>query len=119
MRGQNAEISIYFLNNKNNYHFCYKNWRGLSVELAALHAAAKNIINLTARTGGTYRGRPSPFSLSMASIGCDVLRSTAAVSRSTASVDNGQSLAAILRVASADESWFYAACDNCLKDDMQ
>ena len=83
------------------------------VELAALHAAAKNIINLTARTGGMYGGgRPAPFS---PSIGCDVLRSTAAVSRSTASEVNGQRVAVILRVASADESWFYAACDNCLK----
>ena len=85
-----------------------------SVELAALHDAAKNIINLTARTGCMYAGRPVPFSPSMASIGCDVLRSTAAVSRSTASVDNGQCVMVILRVASTDESWFYAACDNCL-----
>jgi len=106
-------LSIYFLNNKNNSHFCYKKWRELSVELAALHAAAKNIINLTARTGGMYGGgRPAPFS---PSVGCDVLRSTAAVSWSTASEDNGQRVAVILRVASADESWFYAACDNCLK----
>jgi len=78
------------------------------VELAAVHAAAKNIINLTARTGGMYGGRPVPFSTSTAYTGCSVLRSTAAVTRSTASVDNGQSLAAILRVASADEPWFYA-----------
>jgi len=85
------------------------------VELAALHSAAKNIINLTARTGGMYGGRPAPSSSSTPSIGCDVLHSTAAVSRSTASEVNGQRVAAILRVASADESWFYAACDNCLK----
>jgi len=91
MRGQNAEISIYFLNNKNNYHFCYKNWRGLSVELAALHAAAKNIINLTARTDGMYGGRTVLFSPSTASTVCGVLRSTAAVSRSKASVDSEQS----------------------------
>ena len=51
----------------------------MSVELAALHAAAKNIINLTltARTGGMYGGRPVPFSPSTASTGCGVLRSTA------------------------------------------
>jgi len=35
----------------------------LSVELPALHAATKNIINLTARTGGLYAGggRPVPL----------------------------------------------------------
>ena len=32
------------------------------VELAALHAAAKNIINLTARTGGMYGGGALPRS---------------------------------------------------------
>ena len=63
-------------------------------------------------TGG---GRPAPSSSSTPSIGCDVLRSTAAVSRSTASEVNGQRVAVIVRVASADESWFYTACDNCLK----
>ena len=72
----------------------------------------KNIINLTARTGGMYGGRPVPFSPSTASTGCGVLRSTAAVGRSTASVDNGQRVAVMLRVASAEESWFYAPCDN-------
>jgi len=36
----------------------------LSVELAALHSAAKNIINLTARAGGMYRGgAPCPVLL--------------------------------------------------------
>jgi len=34
----------------------------VSVELAALHAATKNMINPTARTGGPYAGgRPVPF----------------------------------------------------------
>ena len=47
------------------------------VEIAALHAATKYIINLTARTGCMYGGRPVPFSPSIASTGCGVLRSTA------------------------------------------
>jgi len=52
----------------------------LSVELAALHSAAKNIIYLTAHTGGMYGGHPAPSSSSITSTGRRVLRSTAAES---------------------------------------
>jgi len=89
-------------------------WGGLGpVEPAALHSAAKNIIYLTARTGSMYGGHSAPFSF-MTSPSRRVLRSTAAVSRSTASEVSGLRVAVILRAADTDESWFYAAYDNCL-----
>jgi len=77
------------------------------VELAALHAATKNMINPTARTGGPYAGggRPVPFPPHTADVAFRVELRRSALGGHTAKSP----------VVVVDESRIYAAWKICLK----
>ena len=89
----------------------------MSVELAALHAATKNIINLTARTGGLYAGgvlsRSPPHTADVAFRVAP--RQSVDGQRPLRAVGVWRSYCESPVVVVVDEKRFYAACDNCLK----
>jgi len=77
----------------------------VNVELAALHAAAKNMINPTARTGGPYAGGAScPVPPHTADVAFRVELRQSALGGHTAKSP----------VVVVDESRIYAACKICL-----
>ena len=108
LRGRNTGISIYFLNNKNNPHFCYKIGGGWVSSLQLYTLQPKNIIYFTVRTDSTYGGHLLPSSLWRHPVDmcCVVLRQSVGLQH----LKWADGVAVVLRAVDADESWFYTAC---------